>query len=885
MTLGGQGRRDCPATWPTSRSRIRSGDPLTLPPGTRLGPYEIVARLGAGAMGEVYRARDSRLSRDVAVKVLPEDVAANPDRLARFEREARAISALSHPNIVSVHDIGREGTVSYMALELVEGQTLRAILKSGPLPFRQVLAVASQIAEGLAAAHGVGIVHRDLKPENLMVTKEGRVKILDFGLAKNLPALPVPGSEDTLSVPPTGTADGTLLGTIGYMSPEQASGRHVDARSDIFAFGSILYEIWTGHAAFAHGSPAEILTAVIRDDPELPAANNAAEDFLRHILGRCLAKAPDARYAASADLASDLKHVEELSSKARTDSVSRRRRSAAPAWVFLVLLAIGAAVFAGSRVPRSPGPSYRQLTFRRGTIWSARFAQDGNTIVYSAAWDGEPFRLFRVRPENPESVSMNFPDAEILAVSKAGEMLVGVGARAIAPGGVTLGLLAQAPLEGGTPRELLQNVTFADWAPNGTDFAVIRSSAGRSTLEFPLGTKLYETAGFASHPRVSPDGKLVAFLDHPSQNNDEGEVCVVDRKGRKQILSSGWASVEGLAWSRRADEIWFAATTAREGRALHAVTTSGRARLVGNIAGSLTLQDIAPDGRVLLVQENRRLGAFGKSEGDAAEKDLSWFDSSLVTDVSEDGRQVLFTEFGGAVDSLYAGFLRSIDGRRTVRLGPGYARALSPDGRSVLAILRDMPPKLALLPTGAGGGTSRMIPVGNLVVQGADWFPDGRRFVVAGNEPEKGMRLWACDISGGPFRPLTPEGMPLSHYQGFPVSPNGLSLAAVAPDSRLSIYPTAGGDGKPVPELRGGEVPIRWMDDVHLLAYVLSAVPAQIVRIDVSTGAQEPWRTLAPADAAGIHGFPAVQVSRNGRTYAYSYARFLSDLYLAEGFK
>ncbi len=393
-----------------------------------------------------------------------------------------------------------------------------------------------------------------------------------------------------------------------------------------------------------------------------------------------------------------------------------------------------------------------------------------------------------MRPENPESASLNFPDAEILAVSKAGEILASVGARGVPPGGMTVGLLAQAPLEGGTPRELLQDVTFADWAPNGTEFAAVRAQGGRSTLEFPVGTKLYETAGFVSHPRVSPDGKLVAFLDHPSQINDEGEVAVVDRAGRKRTLSGGWASVEGLAWSPRTDEIWFAATTEREGRTLRAVTMSGRTRMVGGVAGSLTLQDIAPDGRVLLVQESRRMGVFARAEGDSAERNLSWFDSSLVTDVSADGRQILFTEFGGAVDSLYAGFLRSIDGRRTVRLGDGFAQALSPDERWVLAILRAMPPKLVLLPTGAGGGGARTVPLGHLVVHRADWFPDGRRFIVAGNEPDHGVRLWSGDLSGKPFRPLTPEGMPLSHYEGFPVSPDGSSLAAVAPDGRVAIY-------------------------------------------------------------------------------------------------
>ena len=856
---------------------------MKLPPGTCLGPYEIMAPLGAGAMGEVYRARDVRLSRDVAIKVLPQELAGSDDRLERFEREARAISALNHPNIIMVLDVGRSDAISYMALELVEGQTLRDLLRSGVPPLRRALELAVQIADGLAAAHAAGIMHRDLKPANVMVTKQGRVKILDFGLAKNLAPIAGSGVDLTLPLSP-GTADGTLLGTIGYMSPEQAAGRRVDARSDVFSFGSLLFEIWTGRAAFAGDSPAETLTAVIRDEVELPEGPTPAEEFVRRILQRCFAKSPEDRYAATSDLASDLKHALDLTSRPPVSRPAPRSR-AAPTVLALAIgsLAVGLLLLAaGGFSNRAPLPTYRQLTFRRGTLWSARFAQDGNTIVYGAAWDGEPFRLFRMRPENPESVPLNFPDAEILAVSRSGEMLASVGAHAVTPGGVTRGVLAQAPLEGGTPRELLSEVTFADWAPNGTEMAVVRSSGGRSTLEFPLGRKLYETAGFISHPRVSPDGTAVAFLDHPSQNNDEGDVAVVDRSGRKRTLAGGWSSVEGLAWSPRTGEVWFAGTTVREGRALHAVTQGGKTRLVGAVAGSLTLMDISANGRVLLSQESRRLAVFGRAEPDTVEKNLSWFDSSLVTDISSDGRQVLFTEFGGAVDSAY-GFLRSIDGQRTVRLGPGLARALSPDQRSVLSILTEMPPKLVLLPTGAG--TARTLAIGDLIAQAADWFPDGRRFLVAGNEPGRGVRLWAGDLSGGPLHPLTPEGMPVSHYQGFPISADGLSLAAVAPDGLLSIYPSGGGNGRAIPRVPAGAVPIRWMDDGSLLFYVLTAIPARIFRVDARTGEVAAWRTLAPSDPAGVHGFPAVQVSRDGKTYAYSSATFLSQLYIVDGFR
>ena len=240
---------------------------MALPSGTKLGPYEIVAPIGAGGMGEVYRAKDMRLGRDVAIKVLPEGFARDADRLRRFEQEARAVAALNHPNILAIHDIGEFNGAPFLVSELLEGHSLREDLNSGALPTRRAVEDASQIAQGLAAAHDKGIVHRDLKPENVFVTQDGRLKILDFGLAKLAKLQAAADENATLDATPQDTSPGVVLGTVGYMSPEQVRGEAADARSDIFALGTILYEMLSGQRAFRSDTSAETMTAILKEDP------------------------------------------------------------------------------------------------------------------------------------------------------------------------------------------------------------------------------------------------------------------------------------------------------------------------------------------------------------------------------------------------------------------------------------------------------------------------------------------------------------------------------------------------------------------------------------------------------------------------------------------
>jgi TolB-like protein/Tfp pilus assembly protein PilF/predicted Ser/Thr protein kinase len=285
---------------------------MSLPIGARLGSYEITSLLGSGGMGQVYRAKDLKLGRDVAIKVLREELASDPERLRRFEQEARSASALNHPNIITIHDIGKHDATPYIAMEYVEGKTLREMLGGGPLPTKKLLQLATQIAEGLAKAHSAGIVHRDLKPENLMVTSDGYVKILDFGLAKLLPEAVDYGSEET-TITKELTRAGVILGTIGYMSPEQASGRPIDPRSDQFSLGSILYEMATGKVAFKRDTAAATLAAIIEGEPEPVAkVNPNVSPHLRVIVERCLKKHPEERYESTRDLARELEGLREL---------------------------------------------------------------------------------------------------------------------------------------------------------------------------------------------------------------------------------------------------------------------------------------------------------------------------------------------------------------------------------------------------------------------------------------------------------------------------------------------------------------------------------------------------------------------------------------------
>ncbi|MEP7132459.1 MAG: serine/threonine-protein kinase, partial [Acidobacteriota bacterium] len=470
---------------------------MTLSAGTRLGSYQILRPIGAGGMGEVYRARDTKLSRDVAVKVLPAALAADAERVGRFEKEARTASALNHPNIVTIYEIGQSDGISFIAMELVEGKTLRELLAAGALPLKKILALAAQAADGLARAHAAGIVHRDLKPENLMITKEGFVKILDFGLAKLVPG----GFEDSggseQATMTRGTEAGTILGTVGYMSPEQASGEPADFRSDQFSLGAILYEMAAGKRAFERPTAAQTLSVIIEGEPE-PLATVAprAPNNLVWIVERCLSKDPEERYGSTKDLARDLAAIRDHSSISISAVEARGPRRLRVSRIALAAGALSAAAvaaltfFAGQRLQarsdrEAPPPPQTTLTFRRGFLTGARFAPDGQTIVYSAAWDGKPSEIFMTRVGSSDSRPLGIFPAGILAISSAGEMAISLGCEnRWEP---CFGTLARVPLAGGTPREVIEGVGSADWSPDGKDLAAIHHVEEGDRIEYPIG--------------------------------------------------------------------------------------------------------------------------------------------------------------------------------------------------------------------------------------------------------------------------------------------------------------------------------------------------------------------------------------------------------------
>ena len=676
--------------------------------GLKVGPYEIVAPIGAGGMGEVYHARDPRLKRDVAIKVLPALFSSDRQRLRRFEEEARAAAALNHPNILAVYDIGQQDGAPYIVCELLEGQTLRAKLHTGPVPVRKAVDCALQIARGLAVAHGRGIVHRDLKPENVFVTRDGQVKILDFGLAKLTRA--EPGGND---VTRTIESDvGSVVGTAGYMSPEQARGKPADARSDLFALGAVLYELLSGQRAFKGEASADTISAILNHDPaELSAGNRRVPPAVERIVRHCLEKNPDERFQSAGDVAFDLESMTAASTTTQAVEVKPRFRWRGIAVVsgLALLVTIGVLIGRGWLAIPASQPEFRRVTFRRGSIRMARFAPDGQTIFYGAAWDGKPVELFTMRYETSDSHPLGVT-AQVLGISTTGEVALLLNPKV--RNFVQVGTLALMPASGGTPRELLDRVQFAEWSPDGRAMAVVRFSVGSglSWIEYPAGKVVYRGSAWISHLRISPDGKLLAFAQH-IHNGDDGYVVIIDGNGNKKFTSQVFTSLQGLAWRPDGKEVWFTGAPSGSARAIYAVNMLGKQRLVLRAPGALVLQDIANSGRVLLTNDNSRKQMFALIQGDSKERNVSWLDWSVLQVLSEDGKLILFDE-GGEANRKYGLYLRRLDGSLPMRIVDGYWGDLSPDGRWVVAQDSGTPPQFVLVPTGIG--ESRQITHDNL---------------------------------------------------------------------------------------------------------------------------------------------------------------------------
>ena len=896
---------------------------MPLKPGTTLGTYEILAMIGAGGMGEVYKARDSKLNRLVAIKVLPASLAADAALLARFDREAKAVAALSHPNVLGIHDIATEGGLTYAVMELLEGESLRDKLKGGALPPKRAIEIATELAQGLAAAHERGIVHRDVKPENIFLTKEGRVKVLDFGLAKQI--TPPKGAASNLATAalsevPNGTGAGMLLGTVGYMSPEQVRGEAADQRADVFAFGVVLYEMLSGQRPF-HGETAmHTMTAILDEEPaELTSSRGPMPPALERLVNHCLEKQPEARFQSMKDVAYNLQNLSTLSSDAsgKTKALPAQGLSLHQISLSVAATLILVGLLWAFRLPPftpSTPPTFTRVTHTPGTIEAAFFGPDGKTVYFSERIKGAPPELFVLHPGSPEPKPLGVKDALLLGVSPSGDLAILREPKGFF-GAMYRGMLAQVNGGGGSVKEIQENVLHAAW--DGSGFAIDTvPSWQKFKVEFGGRVLLEGDPGTVSvrFLRLSPEGARLAMV--VSDAVSKTEIVSFDRSGQRSVHftkvgDSLGDTFTGLAWSPDGDLLFSELQGDQTG--VWSLSLKGARRLLWRGQGTQALMDVSKEGRLLLAHQEVRRNVLVRKAGEAQATDVSIASGTQAYGFSADGKALLLLESpvmdGGTAQDL--AYLWSPGGAPATRVTKGSPQSLSPDGRwanlqlsgfdpanldpAISAAFREAgldPGKVLdpvapgfyvlFVPTGAGRPFVLALPKSIENLGTAMLTPDGKRVVFIADE--KGETHWyVMDRQGGTPKAISSPDYGVSSIGNF-LSPDGSRLI-INDGVRYAIQFLAGGEAQPIRGLQAGERVLAWSRDGKSVFVRKGLLSFTVDRMVLESSARHPVFTFSPNDLSGLVNVRSVHTTPDGNIFAVSCVRKLSDLYIVEGVK
>lgn len=765
---------------------------MVLSSGTKLGPYEILDPLGVGGMGEVYRARDTRLSRDVAIKVLPADLASNPERLGRFNQEGRSASALNHPNIVSVYDIGTQDSIFYLAMELVDGKTLRHVLTDGVIPLKKVLHIAAQLADGLAKAHAAGIIHRDLKPENVMIARDGLAKILDFGLSKFVGSLPEQDSKPEIQ-----TRAGILMGTVGYMSPEQASGQPVDFRSDQFAFGAIFYEMMTGKRAFDRSTPVETLAAIISQEPEpVGSLNPEIPAPIRWVVERCLAKDAEDRYASTRDLARELQNIRDRVSEIGSSSegltvlqtpLTRKTRKNRGIFIGLSAGLLATALTLGyffTRTQSVEPPVLQYLTYS-GHDRSPAASPDGKAIAFASDRDGS-LRIWLKQLDGPGEIALTSGPDAFPRFSPDGSMIVFIRKEG------SYSSLYRVSVLGGEPRKLIQDANSADWSLDGRNIVFIRmkNDQGRYNSSILVtnadGTSMREIAYFKGlqlqHPRWSPDGKWIVARTIPfGQVTTPLFVISADGKEKRAINSPrklGWFSA--AVWSTQHTLIFteptsiVAARSSTSGRIVEQDIRSGKIRTLFWSPTLGNTVDIVSSGSLVLdaISSRESLHEVALGEKKHSQQD-KWLTRGISNDrepaYSPDGKSVIFSSNrSGNLDLWVVSTETGVLSRITDDSAEDWDPAFTRDGKNILWS-SSRGGHFEIWTAKTDGTDIRQITNDGADAENPTSTPDGKWIIYASYNPAK-LGLWKIRNDGSGATQIVagnsdlPETSPNSQY-------------------------------------------------------------------------------------------------------------------------